>query len=451
MTDSAESQGGIDIERIINKLIPSPETSEEEDNLTGDKQDRNSLYQLLDELSGTRKLMNTLFSPSRDVNLSSNNDLNKKLLELGKKWYLEEKKSTNKPITSTTLGNDTPVYFSWSHEVKTTSTSSSPTEQPMKNSISDSHEDTNNNIKEDVTNEKLFDLAQFELQNMKNCSLSWRSILNDESNHPEVSSTSTDNTSHHTKIDPDSMRSKSSFKVNPLATFVAQELPKERKSNQETHEKKNKKKGKLWFWGSNKSKMKHNKSDHSVSESKSENTSTETDDHLQDFQSYTNISKPEGNIEETYDPDSIMNNIMEDDPFKTDDENIMKSLDDSTANLEPTDAVDENDWDIDEEVNEINLIDKQKSHVKDKDTDKDEDEDDEDFGDFEQASPSPISTRKQDILGSKLPPSIPTVRSKETAIKNSLTSAQPSLDNTNASEPNNLTMSSFLPLQPTKK
>ncbi|CCF57560.1 hypothetical protein KAFR_0C05690 [Kazachstania africana CBS 2517] len=226
-----------DVCELLNSLIPdsieATINDEEEEN------DAN-LYRLLDEVPGGRKLMARLFASNNVLDSASLGTpaISAAIIEIGERWFDEEKLASSQ-LSTMTLQLESPVVFSWSNNA-------------TRSFNKDKHEETPKDQLKESTNQRLFEMATEEFDKIPKLPISWKQLVRGETS--AVMEHRLRNFEDKVAGSPgrqDNNLSFSTFKVNPLEEFVAQELPRMKKEMKE--KKKSKKKGILWFWGKNKS------------------------------------------------------------------------------------------------------------------------------------------------------------------------------------------------------
>lgn len=486
----------IGINNILDHIFTEKENKAESDDISNTIiKDDATLYQLLDELSGTRKLMSCLFGPAQEINLSTkDNKLTSRTLQFGEEWYRQEHIVLDNSSTTRALRSDTPVYFSWSHDSKRKSRPSSPVKaqhyQDEQPEISPSRSTTEIPSKNLLNNQRLLGVVAEQMKSFKKSSYSWGDILNDNGeSDPIKTDKETASIDSHPDYKENVSIKKSTFKVNPLAKFVAQELPKPKKHENKSPSKSHHSKSKLWFWGSKNSKKKHNKN---------KNDKKTVDEVLDDtskgkgnpviYESPTNKQDmTNANIEEHHPTNNVLNELFEDDPIgETDNDSTigyLQSQDNSALELQLTNT-NTNNLDIlpsetsrtdiinlsnsaeypgnhdlvTDNVTTINDSEVEKTNMEDSSND----DSDDDFGNFEQAMPN--TAPELQILDLSPPPPPPpktittTTTTERDFVKPSnilpeFTELQKSgsNNNVNSSSTINLMMNSFVPLQPSKK
>ena len=228
---------------------------EGEKNVTETESDDVSLYQLLDEVSGGRKLMNCLFrdvTPIDNMTLTKSwndreNPFNSHSRRIARDWHDEEQQSSSQLNTSMAFQNDAPVIFQWSHKASNTRDISAPNSPEIKRSRGFSES------KKETTNQRLFNDALKNIRELNILRPSWETIISDvdESSFDNNTGRAYSNgmtsiaTSETGKNNPS--WKDPSFKVDPLQKFVVKELPKEKKPSADKPGKHKSKKGVLWF------------------------------------------------------------------------------------------------------------------------------------------------------------------------------------------------------------
>lgn len=451
---ATDDKTDIDSNTLLDRLFPDVELEDTKELDDGNSSRNDSLYQLLDELSGTRKLMSSIFGPPRDVNLSSrDNLLRAKIVSIGEEWYQEEHNISDRTTSVRAIQGDTPVYFTWSHESKSSSRPSSPVKKPPKTV------QHNTNVPGTITkkyksNSELLKVACDRIANIKNCPDSWDGIVNDRSttvseiNHTEQKD-------EHLKIsESNTSISHSTFKVNPLATFVAQELPKEKKRDKKSSKKSSHSKSKLWFWGSGKSKKKHSKKDKEENQLPQGNNSS-----LSLSGSQTSIDHADELSKPTQSSGDIVKDILEDDPIVSDlDADFLEPPTSNMMELKLTNTFD----DQSDSISNVNSRDirnissnlkksisspvSSDSEVANEQPAEEDSSDDDEFGDFEQATDlmsAPISLSKPPVT---LNAPVASSTLFDDLLSSPAAKAEPHSINNPA-----VTMNSFVPLQPSKK
>lgn len=441
----------IEIEDLLSKTFPVVAIDEIQPTKEENTPRNDSLYLLLDELSGTRKLMSNMFGATKDVNLSSrDNLLRSKVISIGEEWYQGEHPSSDITAKTRSLQGDTPVYFSWSQDNSSTSRPSSPLKKPLK-SATVQQESATGTTKKYVSNSELLKVACSRITEITNFPNSWDDIINDKSS-TQLESSNTEEKNESTKRqESDQNIAHSTFKVNPLATFVAQELPKERKLDKKNDKKSHHSKSKLWFWGGGKSKKKHSKKNKEGDESPSGNLSS-----ISLRGSQISVGDQHSQSKSTHTSGNLVNDILGDDPVMSDsgtpNVNFLEPPTSNMLELKLTNTFD----DQSDSISNINsremqypAIDTKKSTSppvsSDSEPSNDDDSDDE-FGDFEQAidvDSTPLSISK--------PPATINTSVLTSDLFNTLIPPTPATEQAPQVKNPSVTMSSFVPLQPSKK
>ncbi|EDO17681.1 hypothetical protein Kpol_1004p58 [Vanderwaltozyma polyspora DSM 70294] len=436
----------IDISKLVDEIIEDNEYVER--NTDGNEV---TLYQILDVLPDGRKTMNHLFYSSMIIDnkdFMNFNDctINRKSKEMSDLWYAEELRATSS-IAAGALTMEAPVMFSWSNR----STSKLKSEDSETQKINKTNVNISNG---QTTNQKLYKLVSAGLKVIDKNLSNWTDDnidRNIESNNNVV------NNEHNDTIVESKPWKDSNFRVDPLQQFVVTELPNKMKARDEPKKKaKSKKKGFLWFWGgsskkSSKSSKKITTEDNVakssrygeeyISASDFDNDELEINSSNTTEHKYPISAAPNDNpdlLSDIIDVDSSIIKPLDKrestTPMVT---NTMPDFKQAKAPAEaqaPTEASENND-------------------------DDDNDDDDDDFGDFEEASinapssnASEIHLTNKDNLISAPPPSnnsiIDLFSSKETMTE---TGNKLETDTKTPLNSIDISMNSFVPLQPSKK
>ncbi|SMN17839.1 similar to Naumovozyma castellii NCAS_0H02870 hypothetical protein [Maudiozyma saulgeensis] len=475
----------LDIDSILAEIFTEGTEKDQSNNKsTANNNEDATLYQLLDELSGTRKLMSCLFGPAQEINLSTkDNKFTLRTIKFGEEWYGQEHTTVDSSSASRALRSDTPVYFSWSHDSKRKSRPSSPMKMPQQQPplSNSSSVITEIQTKKILNNQRLLSAATEQMKYFKKSPSSWEDILNDEKKAEQTNSNEDIVTTNlHPEYKENISIGKSTFKVNPLAKFVAQELPKSKKHEDKSPSKSHHSKSKLWFWGSKKSKKKNKEKKISDRNSEDSYSKSKNNEHpVIDASSSNKEGISNSNIEERHSTSNVLNELFEDDPISQSDSDsaigYLQSQTTSTLELQLTntntnnidtfpsettraDAIDlVSSFEAQRNQNSINdTVQTEENNNKSVEINTEsnsEDDSEDDFGNFEQAEPQILD----------LPPPPPPSKmvtavtvehdnTKSTNITEEFTEVKPSNnDNANSNSSINLMMNSFVPLQPSKK
>lgn len=260
-----------------NMNIPEENAVEEEID-DDEKYNDATLYDILNAVPESRKTMNTLFRKPGSTNIpqqniTSKHNINQSLLAkcvaISCSWEHEDKiNGASISSAATTLQLESPVTFAWSNKSHNNSLGgkdissiinaqsgakvpsrllSDKNKKPMKQLL---FKQVNDNIKEVVQDTKSWSYLVSGVEDSNKDSNTNSHVIHDET--PDQFKTS------------DSC--KSTFKVDPLATFVATELPRVKKdpsAKKSSHKHKTKSKMTLkWMWsGSSKHRPKHQDKD----------------------------------------------------------------------------------------------------------------------------------------------------------------------------------------------
>lgn len=476
----------LNIDNLLNQLFTN--TKEQDGSNDTERQDNNeendSLYKLLDEISGARKLMSCIFGPAPEINLSlKENKITAKTLQIGEEWYNQEHIVTNQAVSARALRSDTPVYFSWSHDNKQPSRPSSPTKKPIaasNSTLSVSETDE----RKAINNQRLMGVIAKEMKAFKGSPYSWDNILDTDSSEPlKINEKIEDDIPTENTVR--TVESNTNFKVNPFATFVAHELPKPKKQEKKSDSKSHHSKSKIWFWGSKKSKKKskdkkkdeENKKE-DVQNSKDTENSTTVPEYVHMDMDNMEIKPTNSRVSQT--TSNILNELLDEDPIGHTDSNsvidYLQTLDNgnklelqlTNTNIMGLDksvssmsGQENNDYGLDSNTNVIgrsringNLdyskrLEQKQEPIMESNSESDSDDD---FGNFEQAAPNIVSNNS--ILDLPPPPMehpIPQTHANQEQLKyNTLQDKdekEPSVESNIAQ----LSMNSFVPLQPSKK
>ncbi|CCD23737.1 Lft1p NDAI_0C00760 [Naumovozyma dairenensis CBS 421] len=272
-----------DVER---KMLSDEDKTEPKDCNEGEDA---SLYKLLDEVSGGRKLMSFLFQ-HHDVTQDSfstrswyrrDNPIINKCYDIGEEWLEEEKYASNFQSgnnISMALPIDTPVLFAWSNKGTTTSNKLLKTKQAKGKEEAEDEEDVSRQPqkerKEESTNQKLFKLASIGLKEIvRERDLSSSEMYNtiqgkrQDSNNILIMTNSSTNVYSVGSQDTDkntSVFGESTFKIDPLQKFVPRGISHTKNADKDgiDHKRtKHKSKGKssFWFWSSHSKKKNESK------------------------------------------------------------------------------------------------------------------------------------------------------------------------------------------------
>lgn len=204
------------------------------------RRDPSSLYELLDNCEYGRKRMFQLLS-NRPLNTKIWTKFRESAIENDcameiEKWYAQEPDTNSNMQVG--MGNGPNINFAWS--------SSSPTTQSVRDKVGSDRHERNMTERSTITNEYLLNKAKKSAREIREKQRTSETVFNDSAN-PKGS--------HEV-----SMHAPPQFKMDPLETFVAQALPREKKkSNKHKH------KSILWFWGSNEKKKAFRESDQGTS------------------------------------------------------------------------------------------------------------------------------------------------------------------------------------------
>lgn len=247
-------------------------TMENTDILAKEDEEEITLYDVLNVVPNSRKTMNILFRKSSEINILNNHvtaqhNIDRSLLEkciaISNVWEQEDKFSTSTMSSSAaTLQLEAPVSFAWSNNNKSNSNINSNKDIPsIINAQNSTHIPTIISQKHqgEPMRQVLFKKVDENLKDLVKDTKSWDYIISgvegeDDDSESELSDFVTGNNSGMELNNG----SQSSFKVNPLAKFVATELPRQKKApDTKKHKHKSKRGTFKWMWGSKSSKQKH--------------------------------------------------------------------------------------------------------------------------------------------------------------------------------------------------
>ena len=223
--------------------------------------DGTNLYEILNSTSGARKLMNILFSKGRtDPQLKSGGKCatSTEASKIAHQWIQEEGVESLQVPNASALQSESYIIFSWSRNSRpnTPQVIALPTDNEKIEKLPPK--------KRESTSQKVYKCVYRELSELEARQKTWKWIvhgIDSSDNNNNNSGSSEFLVGNSSETDSNRPFDKLGFKVDPLATFVAQELPRDRKKkdSDEREEKNSKRKGKskrrslLWFWGSKKS------------------------------------------------------------------------------------------------------------------------------------------------------------------------------------------------------
>lgn len=481
-----ETTNDLNIDNLIDQVFPNTEVQDGNNDTKGHSNDEedDSLYKLLDEISGARKLMSCIFGPSPEINLSiRDNKITARTLQIGEEWYNQEHIVTNQTVSARALRSDTPVYFSWSHDNKQNSRPSSPTKKPDSGSnLTLSVKETNEQTV--INNQRLMGVVEKEMKSFKGSPYSWDNILDTDSSEPlKIEGKIETNVPIENTVR--TVGSNTNFKVNPFATFVAHELPKPKKQEKKSDSKVHHSKSKLWFWGSKKSKKKskdkkknEENKEEDVPNSKNAENSIVVPEYMN--MDIDNMEAKSINSRVSRTTSIVLNELLDEDPIGHTDSNSVidylqasdngnnlelqltntniGGLDKSSSSIsgrktigygEDTSIDDLDKIGISTKLDYHESAEQKKEPIMERNSESDSDDD---FGNFEQAAPN--ITNSSSILDLPPPPvehPVSQIYPNQEQIKENILQEQdenePSLESGMAQ----LTMNSFVPLQPSKK
>ncbi|KAG0669862.1 hypothetical protein C6P45_003257 [Maudiozyma exigua] len=483
---ATETRSDLDANNLLDQLFLHNEEHNDKNDTTkysNDDED-DSLYKLLDEISGARKLMSCIFGPAPEINLSArDNQITTKTLQIGEEWYNQEHTVSNDTTSARALRSDTPVYFSWSHDNKQGSRPSSPVKKPV--SASDSTLSVNEtNSGTVINNQRLMAVVANEMKTFKGSPYSWDNILEVGSTEPLEIKEKIKNSNPIQSTDR-TIKGDTNFKVNPFAKFVAHELPKPKKQEKKSDSKAHHSKSKLWFWSSKKSKKK-SKEKKKSDEIKEENYKKvqEVENSTQQDLQNTDIDDMEAksiNSKVSRTTSNILNELLDEDPVgKTDSNTAIDYLQTSdNGNSLELQLTNTNTVGLDKSFSSIsgheNIDGEPEARTENQDQIKNsnrlnstmsleqregpiiesnsESDSDDDFGNFEQATPSVINDSS--ILDLPSPPAmahpIPQIQANQEQITHVVLQDRDEKETNVETSTAHLTMNSFVPLQPSKK
>ena len=247
----------------IRELFPEDtcEGSLKKDNHCTDGTD---LYDILNSTSGSRKLMNILFSrrgTDPQIKSSESCAVNTEASKIAHQWIQEEGIESSRVPNASALQSESYIIFSWSRNSRpnTPQVIALPTDNEKMERLPSK--------KRESTNQKIYKCVYRGLSELESKQKTWKWIVHGVDNNNNNSDNSAVLVGENSEDDSVRPFDKLGFKVDPLATFVAQELPRDRKKKKDDDDEEengkisgnNKRKGKskrrslLWFWGSKKS------------------------------------------------------------------------------------------------------------------------------------------------------------------------------------------------------
>ncbi|CCK68779.1 Lft1p KNAG_0B03370 [Huiozyma naganishii CBS 8797] len=401
-----------------------------------------SLYDMLNEVEGSRKLMNQLCNSKRydpaeaQVYSVDKSTVLSKAVSISRNWY-QDQHISNVPLSaSPVLQMETPVVFSWSSNHPNGEQHSQDEKIFLPQDSKHDEEPDAIPTEREPTNKKLFRIVSEEMEKVPRSPRSWNYILRGvEDSENETKGTSTSSSSV-TSPEKNPFQN-SSFHVNPLEKFVARELPKQKKDPTESFPKhKSKRRSALWFFGGRskgKHKSKHNhKEKHDKPEGGAKKIRESGDStipiDMHDTQIHDLVEETiheEGDLE--FDVDELTHH----------DSGVHQSKPDLESTPEPNNAVRNHPT---SKTLEVNVERSQEDAGDPPAVAAAADDDDDEFGDFEQGNAfdiKPVVEERPMVTIPSKPPVVPELVDDSTSRGHT--------------PPSHVSLDTFVPLQPKKK